>query len=371
MYSVNQQDNCIMEVKTASFSENNLKERQHLQEWIEKNTDVLGEDILIIQKEFAGFDNTKERLDLLGIDKEGNLVIIENKLDDSGKDVTWQALKYAAYCASLRREDIIKIYQEYLDNKKENDTLNAELKLQKFLLKDISELNNSSQRIILAAAKFRSEVIATVDWLTSKYGLKIKCIEVSLYKLEGTLYLDSEQIFPVKGLEEYSIKLRQKKIEDENIQRIISESQSLRFDFWKQLLQRARENHVHAFQHINPTKEIWLQTVINGINFSFGISNKYARVCIVIERYSKEINKEIFKKIYAQKGEIENTFGDKLNWEERPDLKSSLITYEKTDNANYFNKDYWEGMVNFMIDGMIRLDKAFKGPINNINLSEE
>jgi RecB family endonuclease NucS len=51
---------------------------------------------LIIQKEFDGFNDTKERLDLLALDKQGNLVIIENKLDDSGKDVTWQVIKYAS-----------------------------------------------------------------------------------------------------------------------------------------------------------------------------------------------------------------------------------------------------------------------------------
>jgi len=35
-------------------------------------------------------------LDLLAIDEEGSLVVIENKLDDSGKDVVWQGLKYAS-----------------------------------------------------------------------------------------------------------------------------------------------------------------------------------------------------------------------------------------------------------------------------------
>lgn len=47
-----------------------------------------------VTKEFGGFEpirvalsEGRERLDLLAIDKDGNLVIIENKLDDSGRDV--------------------------------------------------------------------------------------------------------------------------------------------------------------------------------------------------------------------------------------------------------------------------------------------
>ncbi|AXI46344.1 hypothetical protein C1J03_10095 [Sulfitobacter sp. SK012] len=47
--------------------------------------------------------------------RRGNLVVIENKLDDSGRDVTWQALKYTAYVSGLTKTQIVDIYQQYLD----------------------------------------------------------------------------------------------------------------------------------------------------------------------------------------------------------------------------------------------------------------
>jgi RecB family endonuclease NucS len=103
MFTVNYQTNRISPVKTKSFNELGLTERKHLQEWLAHEPSALGEELLIIQKEFDGFDDTRERLDLLALDKDGNLVIIENKLDDSGRDVVWQALKYASYCASLTK----------------------------------------------------------------------------------------------------------------------------------------------------------------------------------------------------------------------------------------------------------------------------
>ena len=62
--------------------------------------------MLIIQKEFSGFADALERLDLLALDKQGSLVLIENKLDDTGRDVTWQALEYASYCSSLSKDNI-------------------------------------------------------------------------------------------------------------------------------------------------------------------------------------------------------------------------------------------------------------------------
>ena len=99
MYRIDKSNNVIQPLEKRTFGELGLRERAHLQEWIAKYPLALGEELLVIQKEFAGLSDTRERLDLLALDKEGSLVIIEHKLDDTGRDVTWQALKYASYCA--------------------------------------------------------------------------------------------------------------------------------------------------------------------------------------------------------------------------------------------------------------------------------
>ncbi len=110
MYLIDKKSNRINKIKRKTFVELGFRERDHLQEWLANEPSAFGEELLIIQKEFDGFSDTRERLDLLALDKEGNLVIIENKLDDSGRDVTWQALKYTSYCSSLSKEEIRQIY---------------------------------------------------------------------------------------------------------------------------------------------------------------------------------------------------------------------------------------------------------------------
>src|ERR1035437_6968643 len=117
MFLINEEKDRISKIAKRSFSELGLKERENLQEWIVNNPTFFGGDdeLLFIQKEFDGFNDTRERLDLLALDKNGAIVVIENKIDDSGRDVLWQVLKYASYCASLTKEEIIKIYQEYLN----------------------------------------------------------------------------------------------------------------------------------------------------------------------------------------------------------------------------------------------------------------
>ena len=112
MFRVDRNRNRLSRLTQRRFADLALRERDHLKEWLVHQPDSLGEDLLIIQKEFDGFDETRERFDLLALDKQGNLVVIENKLDDSGRYVTWQALKYTAYVSGLNRGQIVDIHQQ-------------------------------------------------------------------------------------------------------------------------------------------------------------------------------------------------------------------------------------------------------------------
>ena len=60
-------------VTEVDFEQMGLKERRDIQEWVAANPRILGEDLLIVGKEFSGFDRTNERLDLLAVDGAGRL----------------------------------------------------------------------------------------------------------------------------------------------------------------------------------------------------------------------------------------------------------------------------------------------------------
>ena len=93
MFQIDRDSNRIIPLQAKGFGELGFKERGNLQEWLAHQPDALGEELLIIQKEFDGFAGTRERLDLLAPDKSGNLVVIENKLDQSGKIETAKGIK--------------------------------------------------------------------------------------------------------------------------------------------------------------------------------------------------------------------------------------------------------------------------------------
>lgn len=364
MYLIDRENNRVSKLKEMTFSELKFKERVHLQEWIANNTTTLGEDLLIIQKEFDGFDETRERLDLLAIDKQGNLVVIENKLDDTGRDVTWQALKYASYCSSLTKQQIFKIYQEYLDKldiRKESESL-----IYEFLENEEIPLNQN-QRIIFVAANYRKEVTSTVMWLLLKYKLKIQCFKAIPYLLDEQYFLNIEQIIPIKEAEEYTIKMAEKAQEDSSTQEELKNRHIIRKEFWIKLLSSINLKST-LFQNISPSIYNWIGagSGVRGIGYNFSISKKYVRVELYIDRGEQTENEIIFEELLKRKVEIESNFGKTLVWEKLEDKRACRIKFENT-SFNIFEKDNWEEMIEFLTNGMINLEKSFKEPLKKLH----
>lgn len=366
LFLINKERNEAHAISKKTFNELEFRERKHLQEWICKNTEILGERLLIIQKEFSGFDDTKERLDLLALDETGSLVIIENKLDDSGRDVVWQALKYASYCSGLTKSDIKDIFQKYLNEQGKLDQ--ADKLICEFLgVDDFSEveLNSEDQRIIMIAANFRKEVTSTAMWLLD-HKIKVKCIRVTPYDLNGQILLDTEQIIPVADTEDFLIKLANKKQEEQIIKEERQTRHIVRIDFWARLLEVMNEKS-DLFINISPSKDNWIGcgSGYSGIAYSFAVTGTYGRIELWINRGLQEENKEIFDRIYAHKDQIEASFGDQLTWQRLDEGKGSRVGYWLFD-VSVFNKDNWDQMIDFMTNNMIKFEGAMKSVLKQV-----
>ena len=192
-------------IQEVDFSQLGLQERRDIQEWVADNPGILGEELLIIGKEFSGFDRTNERLDLLAVDRDGKLVIIELKRDDTGADAHWQAIKYASYFHHATTDDIIRIRAEYSSESQEDALTTL---LQHMGADDLNALNND-QRIILASHRFAPEVTSAALWLNQKNPTEdlITCVKLTPYRVEqtGSLYIQVSTIIPVPGTDDYVV----------------------------------------------------------------------------------------------------------------------------------------------------------------------
>jgi hypothetical protein len=361
VYQIDKNSNRINLLEKKKFSELGFTERGNLQEWLAHEPTALGEDLLIIQKEFDGFDDTYERLDLLALDRDANLVVIENKLDDSGRDVVWQALKYASYCSTLTKPQIVEMYQKYLD--KWNPGKVAQTMICDFLNEpDIGEVvinKDNQQRLILVAAKFRKEVTSTVLWLLG-HNISLKCFKVTPYAMCDYLFLNLEQIIPTPEAAEYMIGISQKETEVKTSEKEAKDRHRIRQDFWLKALDAFRLSQTTLFNNISPSKDHWLSagSGISGCPYNLIFGNKKIRVEVQITCGGKAENKYFFDQLHARKSDVEIKFGDDLSWERLEDKISCYIRYEKSVDGD--NRDNWPDMINWLVDHMIRLEAAFK-----------
>lgn len=367
MYIINKETNRIEKIESTTFKQLGFRERENLQEWIANNPSCLNEDLLIIQKEFSGFNDTSERLDLLAIDKQGNLVIIENKLDDTGKDVTWQVIKYASYCATLNSSQIITIFGQYLS--KLGNRENAEALLTEFLeTEDFRERLNigNSQRIIMIAGEFRKEVTSSVLWLLN-YGLRIQCFKATPFKLQDQLLMNMEQIIPIKEAEDFVISMANKSREEVETQEQNKERHNIRFNFWTAYLKEIN-SVTTLYQNVSPSKDAWIGSGsgMSSVGFNSVATRSYVRIELYINSGDKDNNKMIFDALASKKAKIESEFGGSLTWERLDNNITARIKFE-LPNVSIFNEQDWPKMIAFMVDAVPRFERAFKKRIQELN----
>ncbi|MFP1630964.1 DUF4268 domain-containing protein [Zhengella sp. ZM62] len=367
MFRVDRDQNRIFRLDRSRFADLNLREREHLQEWLANQPDALGEDLLIIQKEFDGFADTRERLDLLALDTDGQLVVIENKLDDSGRDVAWQALKYAAYVSTLNRAQIIDIYQQYLDRHCGGG--NAVQAICDFLavesLDEVVLNPGHEQRLIFIAANFRKEVTATVLWLR-EHRIDARCYKVVPYLFGEELFVDIQPVIPTPEAADFMIGMAEKETEARTAKGASHETDQLRLDYWARLLDKLKENNVGLYRNVSPAKYHWLN---NGSGLPSCIYNLFflktaILVGFTIQRKDAEENKRLFDLLYDRKDEIEAAFGHAIEWLRLDGQKASRIQYAFACDG--YDRDRWDEYVAWHVEHIQRWERALKGPLADL-----
>ncbi len=364
MFKIDSTTNRIIPLQARKFGDLNFTERNHLQEWLANMPEALGEELLIIQKEFDGFDDTRERLDLLALDKDGNLVIIENKLDDTGRDVVWQTLKYASYCSSLSKLQIIEIYQRYLNRFQQGGDASA-LMCEFLGVEDTEELKlnlGNSQRLMMVAANFRKEVTSTALWLLG-YGIQVQCFKTTPFSDGEQLYLNVEQIIPTPEAKEFMIGMNAKEAEEKSTEVETKNRHHLRREFWSQTLDAFLESDCSLYSNVNSSTDHWLSagSGVSGCPFTMIFSKREVRVELWIARPDTEINKAIFDTLAVNQSQLDSKFGAEMEWLRLDDKKSSRIQFSQPFDG--FNTENWPAMITWLVDHMTRFEKTMRQPL--------
>ena len=200
----------IEPIERTTFAQQGLQERSDLQTLLKAQIDVIAPDTLVVAEEFGEWEDSRRRIDLLGIDKGANLVVIELKRTETGGHMDLQAIRYAAMIATLTFDKLVTIYARYLrDNHIEVDAAESLLEFLDWSEAD-EEQFGQEVKIVLASAEFSKELTTSVMWLND-FGLDIRCVRMHPYRSDGQLLLDVQTVIPIPEVADYQVLIREKK----------------------------------------------------------------------------------------------------------------------------------------------------------------
>lgn len=193
-----------------SLPEAGLSERQHLQEWVLDHPEIIGDGVLVITSEFDSWRSAsgaeRDRLDVLGLDSNGRLVVAELKRDRAPDTVEMQAIKYAAMASRFTPDAVAANYAQFL--RRRGTTLSDEdamAQLVEHVGGDLDPDLLRQPRIVLVASAFPAAVTASVVWL-SEMGLDLTLVRVQAYRGQGEQVIVSvSQLYPVPDVEDFTV----------------------------------------------------------------------------------------------------------------------------------------------------------------------
>ena len=279
--------------------------------WLEENIDCLADaldyPLVNVDREQSAGDFS---VDLVGEDNGGKVVVIENQLAKSDHDHLGKLITYlTALDASVG---------------------------------------------IWIVSEPRSEHVKAAAWLNESSSAAFYLVKVEAIKIG-----DSEPAPLLTLITGPSAEAAQAA----DTKKELAERYVIREKFWSQLLDRAKQKtKLHA--GISPGKYNWIGTSAGlppGLNLNYAVRRHDAQAELYIHRDQDtgEGNKEILQQLLKNRENIEEQFGEELEWESLEEKRACRI--KKTiSEGGWQDEGSWADVHEKMIDAMIRLEKALR-----------
>jgi hypothetical protein len=284
--------------------------------WLAENLDLLGEtlglDLSLVEQEASAGPFSA---DILAEDGNSNPVIIENQLERTDHDHLGKLITYLS--------------------------------------------NLDAKTAIWITSDPRPEHEQAIHWLNEVLpaDTAFYLIKIEAYRIEGSPPAPALTIVAGPTLEARQAGAQKKELAERHI---------LRLEFWKQLLDRAgQKTSLHA--QISPSKENWISTGAgkSGLGYNYVVRMSDGQVELYIDRGDADENKSIFDALQARREEIEQVFGEPLEWQRLNERRASRIRYV-IPNGGLRDDDRWPEIQERLIDAMVRLERALKPEIRRL-----
>ena len=161
-----------------------------LEEWLCRDIGLLSDDLLVIGQQIEQYGTF---LDLLAVDRDGNLVVVELKRDRTPRDVVAQALDYASWVQELGRKDIGRYARKHL-GKSFDDAF------EEAFGEGPPEVVNERHRIFIVASSLDGTTQRIIEYLSSTHNVDINAATFAYFDTDDgefvarSMLLDEEAV---------------------------------------------------------------------------------------------------------------------------------------------------------------------------------
>ena len=132
----------------------------------------------------------------------------------------------------------------------------------------------------------------------------------------------------------------------------------MRLEFWRKL-----ENRTRRLPGQKGRKKKWIgdRTEIKGLDLRFDVDREKAIIALEINHKQENKRLEMYERLETAKTIFEEAFGKPLIWDylyEKPNGKQVCRVYVEM-KADMYQTEQWGDIFYFLIDNMIRMEKAF------------
>ena len=353
-------DDQFDDVVPISLAEAGIRERD-LQSLLKERADVFDADTLLLTEEFSDWADSSRRIDLLGLDRDGTLVVIELKRG-AGEHMELQAVRYAAMVSDLTFERAVRAYSSGFGS---DDLDEARDALLSHLGWDLprEEAFAAEVRIVLASETFDPEITTAVLWLNDS-GLNIQCVEMTAYRgpAGGTL-LDVRRIIPLPNADDYRVREKAKRAAVRAERAGLSDEQRHLQRFWQRVIDEGNARDpipgLFAGKRPNYGGQLSRQAVVSGVPrgwLGFDLIRHEVRIGLTFGGGSESSN-AAFDCLAEHREAVEAAFGEPLMWERR-DANSSAWVGTTVPRDDVADASQWETFVPDLVSRFIRLEAA-------------
>ena len=222
-----------------TLEENQRKEREDLEKWILTNPAILGEDIALIGEQVQ---TKKNYMDFLGIDLNGNTVIVELKRNKLPREIISQVIDYASDVSSWDIDKLGEVCRGFTSKS-----------LEDYLAESFNELNlediviNNNQRLLLVGFGIDEATSRMIEWLSINFNVSVNAVILNYSKTSSENELLSRTVIIPEEIEQQKANRKKFTIEMSN------EPGNYENDKLKELLIKYLSKDLHSARRLRET----------------------------------------------------------------------------------------------------------------------